>query len=113
MPKFDQETFRNRIEHEDNLLNQRTGLFLTANGLGAVAVGVDPVADAVSLFLAVALIINLLWILCGLQNVLVLKDLRRSTFPKRTIEWTSWYVTALVGSPYHSIHLTFLACIFL
>lgn len=78
MSNFDQETFRNRIEHEDALLNQRTGLFLTANGLGAVAMGIRTVDDAVSLFLAVVLIINAFWILCGLQSVLVLRRLTRT-----------------------------------
>ena len=73
--EIDVNKFRARIEHEDNLLNQRTGLFLTANGLGAVAVGLNSIYNADLLFIVVVILVNLFWLLCGIQNVLVLKSL--------------------------------------
>lgn len=75
MQDFDKRVFRARIEHEDNLLNQRTALFLTANGLGAVAVGIGSPGGGFALFISIASIVNVLWILCGVQSVLVLKGL--------------------------------------
>lgn len=75
MQDFDKRVFRARIEHEDNLLNQRTALFLTANGLGAVAVGIGSPGGGFVLFISIASIVNVLWILCGVQSVLVLKGL--------------------------------------
>lgn len=56
--EIDAPRFRARIEHEDNLLNQRTGLFLTANGLGAVAVGLNSIHNADLLFVVVAILVN-------------------------------------------------------
>jgi len=78
MNNIDYQRFRARIEHEDNLLNQRTGLFLTANGLGAVAVGLNTLAGAGLLLVAVATLVNLFWLLCGIQNAMVLKSLTSS-----------------------------------
>ena len=75
MKNLDTSHFRSRIEHEDNLLNQRTGLFLTANGLGAVAVGLGTFDQANLFFVVVATLVNILWLLCGIQNVLVLNNL--------------------------------------
>jgi hypothetical protein len=55
---------RAHIEHEDGLLNQRTGLFLTANGLAAVAVGLIPSAALV----LVVIVANILLVACRNPN---------------------------------------------
>ncbi len=66
---------RARIEHEDGLLNQRTGLFLTANGPGSVAVGLIPSAAADLVLVLVVIIANILWLLAGVQTVCALRGL--------------------------------------
>ena len=75
MDNLDFSKLRARIEHEDKLLNQRTAIFLTANGLGAVAIGLNTLEKADILLVVVASVVNILWLLCGIQNVLVLKNL--------------------------------------
>lgn len=58
---------RKRVEYEDHLLNSRTTIILTINGLMAVAASL-PIPDAVRLALAgVIIFVNLLWIPCALE----------------------------------------------
>jgi len=71
----DWERCRARIEHEDNLLNSRTNLFLVVNGLGAVAVGLTSDRSSDIVMVVVILIANIFWIIGSSQTVSVLKTL--------------------------------------
>ena len=71
---------RARIEHEDNLLNQRTNIFLVANGLGAVAANLSSESNPNIIVVIVALIANFFWIWCGVQTLSAIYSL------------TSWYM---------------------
>lgn len=58
---------RKRVEYEDQLLNSRTSIVLTLNGLMAVAASLT-IAGAARLAVAgVIVIVNLLWIPCALE----------------------------------------------
>lgn len=62
LSKEDAETFRNRIEYEDELLNSRTNIILTMNGLAAVAAGLS-LSGPARLSIAIIMIsVNVLWI---------------------------------------------------
>lgn len=62
----DVEQFRHRVEYEDGLLNTRTNLVLTLNGLGAVAVGLALPPQARLLIAALMIIIDVCWIVVQL-----------------------------------------------
>lgn len=66
---------RSRIEHEDNLLNNRASLFLVVNGLGAVAVGLTSDKQSDIVMVIVILIANVLWLIGSSQSANVLKNL--------------------------------------
>ena len=66
---------RARIEHEDNLLNNRTNLFLVVNGLGAVAVGLTTDKSSDIVMVVVILLANIFWIIGASQTTSVLKAL--------------------------------------
>ncbi len=66
---------RARIEHEDNLLNNRTNLFLVVNGLGAVAVGLTSDKSSDIVMAIVISLANIFWIIGSSQTVSVLKAL--------------------------------------
>jgi len=82
---------RARIEHEDNLLNNRANLFLVVNSLGAVAVGItsDNLSDAVMII--VILISNIFWIIGASQSVAVLKNLT-TEYIKNAKDPIDWHV---------------------
>jgi hypothetical protein len=71
----DWERCRARIEHEDNLLNNRTNLFLVVNGLGAVAVGLTTDKSSDIVMVLVILLANVFWIIGASQTASVLKAL--------------------------------------
>ena len=58
---------RKRVEYEDQLLNSRTGIVLTLNGLMAVAASMSLPVSAQIVTAAVIIIINALWIVCSLD----------------------------------------------
>lgn len=60
-------SLRKRVEYEDQLLNSRTGIVLTLNGLMAVAASMSLPVAAQVVTAAVIIIINALWILCSLD----------------------------------------------
>jgi len=66
---------RDRIEHEDNLLNNRANLFLVVNGLGAVAVGLTSGRLSDVVMVVVILFANVLWLIGSWQTSGVLKSL--------------------------------------
>ena len=60
-------TIRQRIKYEDQLLNDRTGIVLTVNGLVAIA-NVVGQSTVVSIYLpATILFINVFWLLCAIE----------------------------------------------
>ena len=71
----DWDCYRARIEHEDNLLNNRTNLFLVVNGLGAVAVGLTTDKSSDIVMVVVILLANVFWIIGASQTTSVLKAL--------------------------------------
>ena len=66
---------RARIEHEDDLLNSRTNLFLVVNGLGAVAVDLTSDKPSDIVMVVVILLANLFWIIGSSQSVSVIRAL--------------------------------------
>lgn len=58
---------RKRVEYEDQLLNSRTSIVLTLNGLMAVAVSLSLPAAARALVTLIIIIVNALWIVCSLD----------------------------------------------
>lgn len=71
----DWERCRARIEHEDNLLNNRTNLFLVVNSLGAIAVGLTTDKSSDIVMVVVILLANVFWIIGASQTTSVLKAL--------------------------------------
>lgn len=67
---------RERCEYEDKLLNSRTGIVLTFNGLAAIAIGISTIALSVRILIAVVVIvIDALWLPCGIEGALYIKIL--------------------------------------
>ena len=62
LSKDDAERFRRRIEYEDALLNTRTDLVLTINGLAAVAVSLSLPPFIRGIVAVIIIVIDLLWI---------------------------------------------------
>jgi ABC-type glucose/galactose transport system permease subunit len=60
-------TMRKRVEYEDQLLNSRTGIVLTLNGLMAVAASLSLPVAARIVTATVIIIVNTLWIICSLD----------------------------------------------
>lgn len=58
---------RRRVEYEDQLLNSRTSIVLTLNGLMAVAAALSLSGLARLAIAIVIILINLLWIVCALD----------------------------------------------
>ena len=58
---------RRRVEYEDQLLNSRTSVVLTLNGLIAVAASLSLPGYARLVTVLIIIIINLLWIVCSLD----------------------------------------------
>jgi len=58
---------RKRVEYEDQLLNSRTSIVLTLNGLMAVAAGLTIPCAARLAVAGVIIIVNLLWIPCAVE----------------------------------------------
>lgn len=56
-----------RVEYEDQLLNSRTGIVLTLNGLMAVAAAMTLPAAARIVTATVIIIVNVLWLVCSLD----------------------------------------------
>jgi len=72
---IDWKACRARIEHEDKLMNARTGVFLTVNSIAAItARGVDTFAT-LPIVAPVMIVICLLWLLCSVQTCLVIRAL--------------------------------------
>lgn len=67
--------FRERIAYEDSLLNTRTSLFLVVNGLVAVAVRIDATISSTVMVMAVAILINSLWLVTAHKSLSVIKKL--------------------------------------
>ncbi len=72
---------RDRLDHEGRLLNNRTSMFLVANGLGAVAIGLGGVPGAA--VIGVLVVANGLWLLCGLQTRSAIRSLTRLHFAEK------------------------------
>jgi hypothetical protein len=60
-------TLRRRVEYEDQLLNSRTGIVLTLNGLMAIAASMSLPVAARIVTATVIVIVNLLWIVCSID----------------------------------------------
>jgi hypothetical protein len=60
-------TLRKRVEYEDQLLNSRTGIVLTLNGLMAVAASMSLPVAARIVTAAVIVVVNVLWIVCSVD----------------------------------------------
>lgn len=58
---------RKRVEYEDQLLNSRTSIVLTLNGLMAVAAGLAIPSAARHAVAGVIIIVNLFWIPCAFE----------------------------------------------
>ena len=81
-PKIElRDRLRHRLEHEGRLLNSRTNMFLVANGLGAVALGLGGVPGAA--VLVVLVVANGLWFLCGLQTRSAIRSLTLLYFAEK------------------------------
>lgn len=74
-PVKEWDRFRNRIEHEDGLLNTRVNIFLVLNGLGAASLGLSKTYAAQIIISVVVIIIDLLLWLCTAQTAFVIRDL--------------------------------------
>ena len=62
------DTLRKRVEYEDQLLNSRTAIVLTLNGLMAIAASMSlPVASRI-VTATVIVLVNALWIVCSLDT---------------------------------------------
>src|SRR5205085_1452792 len=70
--------FRRRVEYEDGLLNSRTNLVLTLNGLGAVAVGLTLPPKARLLIAVVMIIIDVCWIMCAIDAWSFIRELTQA-----------------------------------
>jgi len=74
-PITDWGNFRDRIEHEDSLLNERVNFFLVFNGLGATAFSFfNGHLGRVFIMLAV-IMINILIALCTIQTAFLIRNL--------------------------------------
>lgn len=71
MNQSKKQALRARIEYEDSLLNSRTGIFLTANGLFGVAINLK---EEWTLILF-ALGISILWFVVGRKQHRIIKGL--------------------------------------
>ena len=67
--------YRRRVEYEDGLLNARTNLVLTLNGLGAVAVALALPPMARLLIAALMIIIDVCWITCAIDTWRFIREL--------------------------------------
>lgn len=74
----DAEQFRRRVEYEDGLLNTRTNLVLTLNGLGAVAVALALPPPARLLIAALMIIIDVCWIVCAIDSLWFIRELTQA-----------------------------------
>jgi hypothetical protein len=66
---------RKRVEFEDQLLNSRTSIVLTLNGLMAVAVSMSGAFAARLVVAGVIIIVDLLWISCAVDAYRYIKAL--------------------------------------
>lgn len=77
-------TLRKRVEYEDQLLNSRTGIVLTLNGLMAVATSLN-LPPRVSLIpAAVIILVNIFWLPCALDAYNFIRDLTRRILETET-----------------------------
>lgn len=87
---------KERIQYEDNLVNQRTNIFLVLNGLGAVAVGIGSTADGKYLITLLGVILNGLWIILSFQCLVIIFRLTKTLIdlgidddiPERIVQMT-------------------------
>jgi len=79
-PEISEEEARNvrkRVKYEDQLLNSRTGIVLTFNGLMAVAASFKLPGLARSSLVVVVIVINLLWFFCALDAYRCITELTK------------------------------------
>ncbi len=69
---------KQRIQREDDLVNQRTNLFLVINGVGAAAVGLGSTAGAKYLIVLVAVILNGFWLILSTQCLVIIFRLTKT-----------------------------------
>lgn len=62
LSKEDAERFRRRVEYEDELLNTRTNVILTMNGLAGVAAGLSPASSLPGVVVVLMIVINACWL---------------------------------------------------
>jgi hypothetical protein len=74
---------KQRIQREDDLINQRTNLFLIINGLGATAVGLGSVSGAKYLIVLVAIILNGFWFILSIQCLVIIFILTKTLIDLR------------------------------
>lgn len=94
LPKEDAERFRRRVEYEDTLLNTRTGIVLTLNGLAAVAINLSQHRLPRLIVAVVIIFIDSLWIPRALEasrfiSALVrrLRESRDTAPPDEVFRW--------------------------
>lgn len=66
---------RRRVEYEDQLLNSRTAIVLTLNGLMAVAAGLSLPEIARIITAVIIIFVDALWIVCSLDAQHYIHDL--------------------------------------
>ncbi len=71
------ETLTKRIQYEDSVLNTRTGIVLTFNGLMAIAVSQNLPGCPKFIASLIVFILNLLWLTCSIEAWLVIRSLIR------------------------------------
>ena len=70
--------YRERIEHEDGLLNSRTGIFLVPAGLLITALSVATTEPLKTLICAVGFLTACIWWVCVWQSWLVIRSLTKA-----------------------------------
>src|SRR5436190_9148853 len=75
--KPEKEIVRNRIEKEDTLLNSRTSIFLTVNGLWVAAVLISTDLNGRVIVAFVGTIISFLWVMCLRKTQKVISELTK------------------------------------
>jgi hypothetical protein len=83
------EEYRARIEKEDALLNTRTGIFLTINGLWVAAILINTNSDARLIVATVGTLVSFYWLECSTKSWKVISNLTeayRGDYPDDRIE---------------------------
>jgi len=74
-PITDWAKYRNRIEYEDNLLNERINIFLVINGLGATAFSLADSYGVKLILTATIILVDMFLSICIMQTAIHIKNL--------------------------------------